>query len=304
MKQVMRLSSSTIALSALLTLLIIVSSCGSNDEEAQKVDNIIEKMIDSGNVALGISGKVFVIPSPIQTAVLIQKSGARYDKGILNTPDKLSAYSTKFKKCLNLGVYGADLGYCTLYDQTQDALGYFNTTNKLATDLGLVSVFDKTLIDRFVKNVGIKDSVLSLVSDAYRSSNDFLKNNERNEEAALILAGGWIETLHFALNVQKSKTNLDVARRIAEQKSTLNNLISLLSQNSGGGNEYSDLLNMLNDLKSDYDKVKFVYQYRQSVTDEATKTTTINCVTDVAMPPEVSESISEKVATLRNYVIT
>jgi len=304
MKQVMRLSSSTIALSALLTLLIIVSSCGSNDEEAQKVDNIIEKMIDSGNVALGISGKVFVIPSPIQTAVLIQKSGARYDKGILNTPDKLSAYSTKFKKCLNLGVYGADLGYCTLYDQTQDALGYFNTTNKLATDLGLVSVFDKTLIDRFVKNVGIKDSVLSLVSDAYRSSNDFLKNNERNEEAALILAGGWIETLHFALNVQKSKTNLDVARRIAEQKSTLNNLISLLSQNSGGGSEYADVLNMLNDLKSDYDKVKFVYQYRQSVTDEATKTTTINCVTDVAMPSEVSESISEKVATLRNYVIT
>ena len=70
---------------------------------------------------------------------------------------------------------------------------YFKATNTLATDLGLSNAFDKSLLERFQKNIGKKDSILVLVSSAYRASNDFLRNNDRNEEAALIIAGGWID---------------------------------------------------------------------------------------------------------------
>jgi len=283
-----------------ISLSVIITSCGGNNEE-EKVDKQINKMIDSNNVALGVSGKMFIIPSPIQTAMLIQKSGAQYDKSMLNETGKVNSYSTKFFQCLNLGIYGADLGYTTLYDQTQDALSYFNVTNKIANDLGLASAFDKNLIERFQKNLGTKDSMLVLVSAAYRASNDFLKHNDRMEEASLIIAGGWIETLNFALNVQKSKGNEDVKRRIADQKNTLNNLISLLSAYQGN-EEYVELLQKLNDLKTEYDKVQYKYVFEQPVTDEVTKVTTITSKSDIIISPENIQTISEKVAAIRGLI--
>ena len=279
---------------------IFFSACGNGNEE-DAVNKQVQNMIDSNNVTVGVSGKVFIIPSPIQTAILIQKSGAQYDKKIMNGTDKANSYSTKFQKCLNLGIYGADLGYSTLYDQTQDAIAYFNVTNKIASDLGLASAFDKNLIERFQKNLGQKDSMLSLVSVAYRASNDFLKNNERNEEAALIIAGGWIETLQFAVNVMQSKGNEDVKRRIAEQKSTLNNLISLLSAYQGN-EEYTELIQKLNDLQTEYDKVTYKYIYQSPVTDEVNKTTNITSKSEITITPENIKAIGDKVAAIRGLI--
>ncbi|MBI3501735.1 MAG: hypothetical protein HY063_08060 [Bacteroidetes bacterium] len=299
MKKLFSLISSVAVISSLVTLSVVQVSCGTDD--ADKVDKQIKNKMDSSNLAVGVSGKVFIIPSPIQTAVLIQKSGAQYDKAMLNATDKVNSYSTKFQKCLNLGIYGADLGYTTLYDQTQDALVYFNATNKIATDLGLSSAFDKTLIERFQKNLGKKDSMLTLVSVAYRASNDFLSHNERNEEAALIIAGGWIETLQFAINVLKAKGNEDVKRRIAEQKNTLNNLIALLSTYQGN-EEYTELLQKLNDLKTEYDKVGYKYVYERPVTDEVNKVTTITSKSDITISPENIQAIGDKISAIRGLI--
>ena len=282
--------------------LFILSSCGGKKDD-ETVTKKVDKMIDSSNVAIGVSGKVFIIPSPIQTAMLIKKSGAPYSKEIMNGTDKVNSYSTKFQKCLNLGIYGADLGYTSLYDQTQDALAYFKVTNTIANDLGLSSAFDKNLIERFQKNIGNKDSILVLVSAAYRASNDFLKNNDRKDESALIIAGGWIETLNFAINVMKTKSNEDVKRRIAEQKNTLNNLISLLSANQGN-EEYSELLKKLNDLKTEYDKVQYKYVFVRPTIDDMNKTTSITSKSEITITPENIQAIGEKIAAIRGLITT
>ena len=273
-----------------------------NNNEGEKANKETENKIDSSNFTLGIGNKIFIIPSPVQTAILIQKSGASYNKAILNEIDKSNSYSTKFQKCLNLGIYGADLGYITLYEQTQDALSYFKVINNTANELGLASAFDKTLIERFRKNLNKKDSMLSLVSVAYRASNDFLKNNERSEEAALIVAGGWIESLHFAVNVMKTKSNEDIKRRIAEQKNTLNNLLALLGTYQGK-EEYAELLQKFSDLKSDFDKVQYKYIYKRPVTDETNKITTITSESEITITPEVIQTIGEKIATIRQLII-
>ena len=283
-----------------LSLCLFISSCGGG-ADSDKAEKKLDKTIDSSNVTIGVNGKVFIIPSPIQTAIVIQKSGAAYNKSILNETSKVNSYSTKYQKCLNLGIYGADLGYTTLYDQTQDALMYFKVTNTLATDLGLSNAFDKNLIERFQKNLGKKDSILVLVSAAYRASNDFLKNNQRNEEAALIIAGGWIETLQFAVNIMKVKGNEDVKRRIAEQKSTLNNLIALISTYKGN-DDYAELLAKLNDLKTEYDKVQYKYVYERPVTDEVNKNTTITSKSEITITPENIQAIGDKIAAIRGLI--
>ena len=103
------------------------------------------------------------VPSPVQTAFLISGVGSNYDVTLLNKPTKVGLYSTSFQKAINLGIYGADLGYVTIYDQTQDAIGYLTVVKKISNDLGIDGAFDMALLERFEKNLGVKDSLLVLV---------------------------------------------------------------------------------------------------------------------------------------------
>src|ERR1044072_5604315 len=142
---------------------IFASGCGNGDQK--DVDDL--PPVDStATTILNVNGEIFSIPSPIQTAFLIKNSGATYSKDILNASAKASSYSTNFSKALNLGIYGADLGYVTIYDQNQDAIGYLNAAKKMADELGVSGAFDQTTIERFAKNIGNKDSMLVLVGVA------------------------------------------------------------------------------------------------------------------------------------------
>lgn len=277
---------------------IIAAGCGNNNtkdgEELPPVDS-------TQTTILNVSGEIFSIPSPIQTAFLIKNSGASYSKDILNASNKSSQYSTGFSKALNLGIYGADLGYVTIYDQTQDAIGYLNAAKKLADELGVSGAFDTKTLERFQKNLGNKDSMLVLVGVAYRSSDAYLKNNDRSDVSGLVLAGGWIETLYFATNVYKTKPNDDVKHRIAEQKTSLQSLIKLLTPYYSQP-EYTEFIDNLNDLSTVFDGVEFQYKYEKPTTDADKKMTTITSKTEVKITSEQIESISQKIKNIRSQI--
>lgn len=276
----------------------LTTGCGPEDP---KNDDI--PPIDSTQTTiLNVNGEIFSIPSPIQTAFLIKNSGASYSKEILNASNKSSQYTTNFSKALNLGIYGADLGYVTIYDQTQDAIGYLNAAKKLADELGVSGAFDANTIDRFTKNLGNKDSMLVLVGVAYRASDAYLKNNDRNDVSGLVLAGGWIESLYFATNVYKTKPNEDVRRRIAEQKTSLQSLIKLLTQYYSQP-EYTEFIDNLNDLSTVFDGVEFKYAYEKPTTDAEKKVTTVNSKTEVKISPEQIESITQKIKSIRGQIV-
>lgn len=279
---------------------VLTSGCGNNNNPKDGDD--LPPVDSTQTTILNVNGEIFSIPSPIQTAFLIKNSGASYTKDILNAANKSSQYSTNFSKALNLGIYGADLGYVTIYDQTQDAIGYLNSAKKLADDLGVSGAFDTKTLERFQKNLGNKDSMLVLVGVAYRSSDAYLKNNDRSDVSGLVLAGGWIESLYFATNVYKSKPNEDVKHRIAEQKSSLQSLIKLLTPFYSQP-EYTEFIDNLNDLSTVFDGVEFQYKYEKPTTDADKKMTTINSKTDVKITPEQIESISAKIKNIRTQVV-
>lgn len=254
------------------------------------------------NNIIGIDGEIFSIPSPIQTAFLIKNSGASYSKDILNASNKSSSYTSDFAKAINLGIYGADMAYVTMYDKTQDALGYMTSAKKLADDLHVSGAFDNSIIERFQKNLGNKDSMLSLTGVAYRASDAYLKNNDRKDVSGLVLAGGWLESLYFATNLYDSKKNEDIKRRIAEQKSSLQSLIKLLNQYYSQA-EYTEFIDGLKDLATVYDGIEFKYVFIKPTTDAEKKTTTINSKTEIKITDEQLKSISDKVKALRTQVV-
>jgi PBP1b-binding outer membrane lipoprotein LpoB len=287
---------------SLIASSFLLVGCSGDDEIETTEDNETEKVDSTKTTLLTVNGEIFSIPSPIQTAILIKQVGASYDNKILNDPKKYNNYSTKFQKALNLGVYGADLGYVTMYEQTQDAIGYLASVRKLADELGVSGAFDFSLVDRFEKNMGNKDTILALVSDAYRASDSYLKNNERDDLGALVLAGGWVESMHFATNVANTTKNEEMIKRIGEQKKTVENLIKLLSPYYNNA-EFTPFIDSLIDLASVFDNIKFIYIYEKPTTDVENKITTINSKSEVSISEEQLKTISEKIAKIRNSIV-
>lgn len=287
---------------ALMATSFIFVGCGGGDDIETTDGNETEKADSTKTTLLTVNGEIFSIPSPIQTAILIKQVGANYDKSILNEPKNYSNYSTKFQKALNLGIYGADLGYVTMYEQTQDAIGYLASIRKLADELGVSSAFDLSLVDRFEKNMGNRDTILALVSDAYRASDSYLKNNERDDLGALVLAGGWVESIYFATNVAKITKNEEVIKRIGEQKKTVENLIKMLSPYYNNS-EFTAFIDSLIDLAGDFDNIKFIYIYEKPTTDVENKVTTINSRIEVSITEEQLNTISDKIAKIRKSIV-
>lgn len=289
----------------LLTLAAFFAvSCGDDQPKDDSTETVeVEEKNANNTQLLELDGKVFSIPSPIQTAYLIKGAGVTYNKDILNVPSKVTGYSTNFKKAVNLGIYGADLGYVTLYDQTQDAISFLTAVKTLGDDLGVSSAFDMELVERFEKNIGNQDSVLSLVSEAYKSSDKYLKNNDQNHIGALILAGGWVESLYFTTNSAEMTSNKEIINRVGEQKNTVYNLIKLLTPFYDQP-EFSTLVDDLMELNDIFEKVEVTYTFVEPTIDVAKKTTTINSTTTVNISPEVLKQITEKIAKIRAELIS
>jgi hypothetical protein len=286
---------------AVLSVSAILASGCSNDNK-KKPDEGTATDTTPQNAIINVSGEIFSIPSPIQTALLIKGSGAGYNKSVLNTASKSSQYSTNFSKAVNLGIFGADLGYVTIYDQSQDAIGYLNAAKKLSDGLGISAAFDAQTIDRFTKNLGNKDSMLVLVGVAYRASDAYLKTNDRSDVSGLVLAGGWIESLYFTTDIYKAKPSEEIKRRIAEQKLSLQSLVKLLTPYYSQP-DYTKFVDNLNDLSAVYDGIELKYTYAKPTTDAEKKTTTINSKTEIKITPEQLESISQKVKAIRSQII-
>lgn len=248
-----------------------------------------------------VDGEMFSIPSPVQMVVLLKGSGMDYNSTFLNPATHSDHYSTRYQQALNLGIYGADLGYTTIYNNTEDAMRYLSTIRRMAEVLDVAHAFDEQLMERFSHNIGIQDSMLVLVADAYRAGDDYLKNNDRNEVASLILTGGWIESLYFATRVVLSDKNPDIVARIGQQKGSLRSLIGLLSKNADT-KSYNGLLAELSDLYLVFNAIKTVYTFNEPHHDIPNKTTTVSCHSTVHVTDEQLTAISRKIENIRKRI--
>lgn len=291
-------------LSAVLAIVTASSGCGSgsdqNATDGTEADSVETTAEPSSLIEVG--GQLFSIPSPIQTAILIKKVGSNYNNQILHNASKVNTYASNFEKSLNLGIYGADLGYVTIYDQTQDAISYLGAVKKLASELGITNTFDQQLAERFERNIGKQDSILAMVSDAFKATDAYLKSNDRNDVAVLVLTGGWIESLYFSVKVAAQTANDDVISRIGAQKSTCNNIVKLLMPYYNN-EEYTPLIDKLSELNEVFKQVEFSYTYKEPTVDAKKKVTTINSESDITVTDEQLKQISSMIEDMRNLII-
>ncbi|MDE5419474.1 hypothetical protein L3049_15885 [Labilibaculum sp. DW002] len=246
---------------------------------------------------------LFSLPSPYQISLLLEQSGIPYNKDILHTTRKASDYVDNFSKAVNFGIYGADLGYINIYGQTQDAASYFAVLKIISQDIGLYNAMDKPTIQRIEANIENRDSLLLIVSNTYRKIDNYLKSNDRENTGALILAGGWVESIYILTQQIQANTSNDLMARISEQKRPLENLIKLLVPYSNESKDFYFLVDRLIDLAYTFDEIESKYTYIPPVTNSKQKLTVVKSKSELVMNKKQLDAITEKVSIIRQHII-
>lgn len=291
----------------LISTVLATSSCSSGPEKAtitaQDQDDA-QKTERDDDLQLAKTKKIFyMLPSPVEMASMLQKAGATYDRTLLTNPENVTKYETTVKKAVNLGVYGADLSYTSIFEQSHEIMHYLASAKTLGDGLGITQAFNSEIIERFDKNIGNKDSILLILSDSYWIANSYLSDADRASVSALVIAGGWIEGVWLATQLYKSKPNEDILKRIAEQKYSLEHLNDLM--NSYGNDKNLDEMKAdLLDVKQMYDALEVkVVKSATTVTEQNGVATVGGGSREIVITPEQIKEITMKIASIRNKYI-
>lgn len=263
---------------ASISLLLILGlwSCGSKKEKNENSDEFKQA---EESLKDEIEDVVYNIPSPSEIPYMLQASGAEFNQSLLSDRKKADQYLTRNDKAaLNLGVYASDIGYLVSYDKTQEAINYMNSAKKLADNLGVLGSFDAELLKRFESNISVKDSLANMVNQAIHQTEKYLKNDNRNKPAALMLTGSFIEGLYISTGLIKSypknilkddDRNLiltPLIRVVIQQRESVDELVKMLSTVEQS-EPITSLLVDLNSLQSSYKAMNIEEQIKNNRSD-------------------------------------
>ncbi|NNC83052.1 MAG: hypothetical protein HKN79_05700 [Flavobacteriales bacterium] len=280
----------------------LLFSCGGGGTEGESSDDLTtfdaEKHADSDVIKL--DGELFSIPSPMQSAIFLKENGTGFREELLISPSNLDSYQTGAQKAVALGVFGAELGYVSMYEENDKALSYMNAARKIADDIGISGAFSERLIERFSDNVGMPDSMVVLVSDIYEAADAYLKGNERNDVAAMVLFGGWIESLHLTCKEAEAGSET-IMKRVAEQKSGFERLVRMMSKYSEN-TFMQDLQSDIDDLSKAYAEVESSYIFKQPEVNLAEQKTVLKGEVLHQMDTETLNAIIASTEAIRNQI--
>jgi hypothetical protein len=212
----------------LLLNVFMLVSCGSGEkpeeiisEEESAIPSIEESRFNAQNVFNSL-------PERQQVMRLIEENKIEYRPELLNDPAKVKKYTVEFSRAINLGIYGSDLSIASSFNQTQESMVFLKCVNVLAQSLGVNSAFDQRLFERIEANSTNKDSIIEIVTEAFKKVDEILKYNNRPATSAIILSGCWIEGLYVSCKMGQEVDQEDVIRTIIAQKESLKNLVVMM----------------------------------------------------------------------------
>jgi hypothetical protein len=277
---------STIRLfSAILVAGALAAGCGSSEDDKPDMEVTTDTLSD--DVRAEIQSIRASIPSPSELTAGMASSKFKYNKDLMNPSSKAGSYSSNFQKAAAMGAYGTDMGYAAAYGQAQDMIEYFGAVNKLAKDLGLESAFDEQLVGLIKDNINKKDTVVDLIDRAFNKAERHLRSNQRVATAAVIAAGGWIESIYLSSSQIKD----------SPKDSTT---AALYDRTWGHVNSFKHVIDLLNEYKSNADCAKMLEMLKdlQPYVDKTNKQGG-----GVLTKEEVTD-ISNKIAEVRNKILS
>jgi len=217
--------------------IIVIHSCKCNRESIN--DNYLESALKElekeekleNNLEL-VKEIVYSMPSPLETAMMIKRSGANFNSDHLLNSEIAGNYITLDEMAIALGMYSADLSYASMFNQTQHTINYMHASRNLAEKLGILNIMSDEVIQRLENNVNNRDIILDIISESLMNTNQTLHEENRENLSVLSLVGSWIEGMHIAIETaDRAKVdNSELMDRILEQKLAMDNIYKIMLQ--------------------------------------------------------------------------
>ncbi|MFH0757917.1 MAG: hypothetical protein V2B15_11570 [Bacteroidota bacterium] len=216
-------------LSLFVIAALLFAACGQRPSE-----NLEVNMDEAATGELQISSETMNeiiqnIASPIEVAALISSMNIPFSTSYLADPESLSTNTTSYEMAYSLGALSADLGYLNMYEKTGTAVNYLSGINRLADALQIGQFFDFATIKRLATTSSNLDSLMFISINSFNNMDDYLRETDRSNLSALMIAGVWMEGLFLATQVAVRNSNEDLKTMIGEQKTILNDLLLILS---------------------------------------------------------------------------
>ncbi len=285
----------------------LLVSCASESTKRERIEVDVEKISVDDAVKAGVQSArqiFYSLPSPLETAMILKRSGAEYNPEILNPVENISRYTTTKSMALNLGIYSTNLSYASLFDQTQASIRYMTASKRLAEGLGILNAIDNSIIQRLEENVNNREVIMDIISESFLNTNSILEENDRVAVGSIILVGGWIEGLYIATSLVDdiTKSDNELVDRIVDQKLSLGTVINLLEQHKNQP-DVMDVLKDVREIALVYDKVQISVSQVEVIAEED-GTTTLKSKNVSSVNPAVFKELKDKVAQIRyKYVM-
>ena len=213
----------------LLAMLIVACEEESpkSDTEPQDVD---QESNNEQQALITNDNRVSMVPTPNELFDIIKEVNVSYDEQILNNPDNIDNYTDKKSQSLNFGIYTADLAFAASFGNPTESAKYFTVIKDMGDRLNINNALDQTVFDQIDKSIqeNNNNELFKLSNDTYYDAYTYLKENERGPSLALIVLGGWVESLYIMTQLGKYEEGSVLVSRIIDQKYTLENLYDFM----------------------------------------------------------------------------
>ena len=168
--------------------------------------------------------------TPVEVCVIFNRMGVPYSNATLNPTSNKNLYMSSSKASINTGIYGVDFGYLKMFGLGQEVIDYMLTIKDMCNKLGIPDALITDPIRKVQNDMSDADSVTAIMQKAYKDIEDHLRLSGRESTAGLMVMGGWVEAMFIATQLVYNPAHPDpeVVQKIAEQKYTLNSLLSFM----------------------------------------------------------------------------
>jgi hypothetical protein len=234
-----------------LVLGFIGCNSGSGDKkntQKQKTSEVLQKE----KIEKEITKNVYPIPTSAQVIKMLTDLEVGYIIGISNSPENSKKYYTSAKRSINLGVYGADLSYATLYNISQEVIDYMDVIRNIANDLNMSKIYNAPLYDSIKKNFDNKDKLVKILTDAFNDTYAYMSENDQQTLALLVVGGAWVEGMYLTTHVSEAAYQVSgISKVLIEQKKSFDLYLDLTKA-------YIDDVN-IKDFVNNLEPIKKVY---------------------------------------------
>lgn len=202
-----------------------------------------------------IEATVYPLPTSVEVIKTLTDLEVGYIIGISNPVENLKKYFTSTSRAINLGVYGADLSYATLYNIQQEVINYLDAIRALSNELNMSKIYSEELYEKIKLNFDNRDELVKILTNAFNETYVYLTENDQQTLALLVVGGAWVEGMYLTTHISDAAYQVSgISGVLLEQKKSFD-LYLEITQPYATDPSISDFLKLLEPVKKVYEGI-------------------------------------------------